>query len=107
MLHEQARRYRQGLRRPHADFEFSMCPRVRKRDDLDTQVLGISPGHSLGQHTDTEAATDHHAQGVEAGDLDAQAERSLRQTGRPAQLDADGTAGVHADDVLVQCFDER
>ena len=84
-----------------------MCPRVRQRDYLDIQLLGIAPGHCLWQHTDTEAATDHHAQGVEAGDLDAQAERSLRQTGRPAQLDADGAAGVHADDVLVQGFDER
>ena len=70
-------------------------------------MLGIAPGHSLGHHTDTEAAIDHHAQGIEAGDLNAQAERSRRQTGRPAQLDADGTAGVHANDVLVQCFDER
>ena len=84
-----------------------MGPRVCQRDDLDIQVLGIAPGHSLRQHTDTEAATDHHAQGIEARDLDAQAERSLRQTGSPAQLDANGTAGVHADDILVQCFDER
>src|SRR5690606_21536147 len=58
--------------------------------------------HAVGHDADANAAFGHPADGVEAGDLDAQAQRAAGLGGGALHLGQDGGAPVQADLVVLQ-----
>lgn len=105
-IDQRSRIDRQARAVAHQQVALAHAPRVAQLDQRQLHALLVAAHGGFGHHADADAAADHSAHGVEAGELDAQLLAPAEVLGDLRQEGVQRAALLHADRVFVQRLGE-